>query len=221
MSLADAFAVAETRRDTIRQAVLSEFDICGDMRYTVRRDGIHKTVQRVCGLPFVAPHVAREINMLCAQLGGMAISVSNRKLIRGVRRRGVPDDVALRQSRELVTRNGDDVTGGKKSPYQRQPVNHVRDVNHVNHVRDSKINYEKILASEGMPIELSTTRVTDTTKQEINSARMAKASQTREIMRLYAEGKSIRKVATALGIDRNVVHKVLIANGLGQTPGER
>lgn len=217
MSLADAFRREESKRDAVRRAVVTDFDISGDMRYCVRRADIHASVRRHLELPLLSSSLAREINMVCAHLGGVLIANGNRRLIRGARRKGMPDAIALQQAREMTTRHGRPVIKQTRAEYLKV-VGSGNSGNSGNPVET--VDYEKLLAGEGMSAEPHSARMVDPLKAEITGARLDKAHLVAEVMRLSAEGKSIRDIAGALGVDRNKVHRWLTGVGLCKTPAQ-
>lgn len=186
-----------SRRDKVRDAILAQFDVTGDRRFALRRRHVHEAVRLAMGVDTMPPSLRKLSSEVTRQLGAILTTVSNRRLFRGVKRRGISDAAALQESRRELTRSE---SAGKD-------VNNVKDVNPTQLTNET---IEAQLAGEGMPAELGGARTIDPVRLEMARARDVKVARAQQILKLCQSGKSVRVIAQELGMDKSAVHRVLL-----------
>lgn len=203
----EAEADRRDRFDSALTLVLrASFEFTQDARHAVAAKEAHAVVAEALELSVVGWPLARRITAAAVSLGAVHIHPRMRSVLRGVKRAGDSEAEALKHARMLKRGGCVEVRAA------------VRLVGTCPR-RDDSRTWEQVLAQEGMPAELGSSRSksADATRQAINTHFLDKASawfweqhRMLVIWRLHSlEGLSIRAIAQRLDIDRNAVYKVI------------
>lgn len=212
-AIAREVAAEEQRRAArdriIERAVRLGFVIDRDARFVVRRTEVYAFVASEIGEEPDRPALMAAVNDAVLRLGGRAVEVGNRRLYRGVRRAGQDEVEAARESVKVRAEatHRDRGKGGKGGN------------------RLTEMSYEEQLAAEGMPAELPAIRGRAaegvsadgaSARSLIAAARMSeveaaldRADFDRAVLRLTADGLSVRQAAQRLGVHRSRVERCL------------
>lgn len=199
--------------------VIDTKDASGQGKFVIPAREVYRTVANELQIPMFRRGYQKYCRNVLVELGVQHYKYDGYVFFRGIRNREDCEAKAIEESKKykLNARWEKSFAGPRVLGF----------VGNAMQQSSSPVTWEKILAGEGLPAELSTVMGIDRLKEAINVARLEKATDAywrvyRDlcVLRLFMEGKAIIPIANLLKIGRRVVWNRLKFYGLSDSEEE-
>lgn len=227
----DALHADDKRIEGIRDAVRAVFAVGGKTDVMVRATDVFAVISEHVGRQSPPPHLRSEWRQIVVGMGAQHMVYGGASIFAAVRRHDVPLAVARRQSLELrrmlrgarLANTQRTAAAWEKQLAQEGMPAQLSDIPRPRRPRREGKRFEEDYVAADLEgrTELSVAgggvhRQRRTTRAEMVDAALSESRDVLEemeteikILRLRVEGQSIRRIAVALGMDRNAVYRTL------------
>lgn len=199
--------------------VIDSKDASGDGRFVIPCREVYRAIADDLKIPMFRRGFQRYCKDVLIDMGALQYRCDGYTMFRGIRNRNDCEAKAEEESRrwKVNARWERQSPGSRVLGYSGNAPSQNTDVG----------TWEKILAGEGLPAEISHVVAIDPLKESVNIARLEKATEAywriyrdQCILRLFMEGKAIIPIANLLKIGRRVVWNRLKFYGLSDSEEE-
>jgi hypothetical protein len=222
--------------ETIVRSISAVYAVGGDTQFCVPRLSVYKVVQDALGERTLRPDLIAEVRAVAMDMGAVEICVGNRKLFAAVREHAIPPAQAraetIAMKRRAIGRDkpgSNDGTGGKAVPSETADAwerllasegmpAEIAPIKRAKHSKGgSDAELDKAMGSINLVTTLSgvqrqprtTTASMRASATEAVADLLGAMDEERQILRLKAEGLSLRVIGARLRMDKMAVSRAI------------
>jgi hypothetical protein len=224
----DLIEAEERRRDelvaTVRHVVAQNYAAGGDTGFCVRRSDVHTLVAEALAKPVLGGQLISTVNAIVVGMGAVATSIGNRPVFLALRRLDLDAKAARALSKELRRR-----WRARKPKYRQRarPVSEDERQKWERRLKDAGLGEVALIPTQGgaglssregrgLAKAGGVHRQRPATQAEIYAGANERATEVLAgleldvaVMRLRAQGKALRPIAIALGLQKDQVAAIL------------